>query len=135
VALTRVCLDTSAYSQFKRGHAAAVAAVSGARMVLVPAVVLGELRAGFLAGRRPDENEAELREFLSHPAVRVLDVDDDAATVYAQIFTDLREAGTPIPTNDVWVAALAAREGATVLTFDDHFRCVRRADAVVLSRP
>ena len=130
--MTRICLDTSAYSQFKRGSRDVVGAVTRARGVLVPAVVLGELRTGFLLGKRADENEAELREFLAHPVVRVLEVDDEAASRYAEIVVDLRRAGTPVPTNDVWIAALAAREGATVVTYDAHFAAIRRVGARVL---
>ena len=100
--------------------------------MLVPAVVLGELRSGFLLGSRPDDNERELAEFLAHPVVRVLDVDDEAATLYAEIFANLRRAGTPLPTNDLWVAALAVREGATVLTYDEHFRKIARVGCRVL---
>jgi tRNA(fMet)-specific endonuclease VapC len=130
--MTRVCLDTSAYSHFRRGSPEAVAALTRARSVLVPAVVLGELRSGFLLGSRPDDNERELAEFLAHPVVRILDVDDEAATLYAEIFADLRRAGTPLPTNDLWVAALAVREGATVLTYDGHFQSIARVGCKVL---
>jgi tRNA(fMet)-specific endonuclease VapC len=130
--MTRLCLDTSAYSHFRRGSPEAVQAVTRAREILVPAVVLGELRAGFLLGSRPDENDQALVEFLAHPVVRVLDVDDEAATRYAEVFADLRRAGTPVPTNDLWVAALAIREGATVLTYDDRFRLIARVGCRVL---
>jgi len=92
----------------------------------VPAVVLGELRAGFRLGTRYEKNESELRTFLSNPVVRVLDVDDDAAHNYAEIVVALRKKGTPMPTNDIWIAALAMREGATVLTFDAHFESITR---------
>jgi predicted nucleic acid-binding protein len=129
---SRVCLDTSAYSQFRRGHPPAVEAITRARRLLVPTIVLGELRTGFALGRRGADNEARLRRFLAEPVVEVLDVDEDAAIVYAEIMVDLRRAGTPVPTNDAWIAALAAREGATVLTYDEHFAHVRRVSSHVL---
>jgi tRNA(fMet)-specific endonuclease VapC len=134
VALTPVCLDTSAYAHFKRGSVDAVTVLRAARRVDVPVVVLGELRAGFKLGSRAEENERELAAFLARPPVRVVDVDDDAASLYAELVVDLRRAGTPIPTNDIWIAALAIREGATVVTYDEHFRLVRRAGAHVLAR-
>jgi tRNA(fMet)-specific endonuclease VapC len=74
-----------------------------------------------------------LRRFLRHPMVEVLDVDDDAARVYAEIMVALREAGTPLPTNDIWVAAVASCDGATVLTYDDHFRLIHRVGSTILS--
>ena len=131
--MSRLCLDTSAYSSFRRGHDGAVEAIASARWIGVPAIVLGELRFGFLLGNRADANERELQDFLAHPVNTVLDVDDAAARAYAEIVAALRRAGTPVPTNDAWIAALAAREGATVLTHDDHFDRIARVSAHVLT--
>lgn len=128
-----LCLDTSAYSHFRRGHAPAIEAIVVARRVLVPAIVLGELRAGFRLGKRAAHNEDALRSFLRETVVEVTSVDEDAADIYADIVVALRAAGAPIPTNDVWIAALAARDGATVLTYDAHFAKIGRIAARVLS--
>ena len=70
---------------------------------------------------------------LHHSSVEVLDVDDDAARIYAEIMVALRKAGTPLPTNDIWVASVAVREGATVLTYDEHFRLIHRVGSTLLS--
>ncbi len=129
----RICVDTSAYSNLKRAVPSAVEAIARARSVAVPAIVLGELRAGFGIGTQASKNERELRSFLSDPVVSVQDVDDDAAAAYADVYGDLRRAGTPIPTNDLWIAALAARDGLTVVTFDRHFDLVRRVGVLVLT--
>jgi tRNA(fMet)-specific endonuclease VapC len=131
----RICLDTSAYGHFKRRELAAVEVVTAASEVLVPSVVLGELRTGFRLGNRRLQNEKELRQFLASGAVRVVDVDDDVSSIYADIVIELREAGTPIPTNDVWIAASAAREAATVVTYDGHFDRVRRVGVRILPLP
>jgi tRNA(fMet)-specific endonuclease VapC len=133
VALMRICLDTSAYSHFKRGTRSAVLEISSASWIGVPAVALGELRSGFRLGRRATANESELRAFLAHPVVVKLDVDDEVATIYAEIVGHLRRAGTPIPTNDIWIAATAAREGAAVVTFDAHFTRIAAVRSRVLS--
>lgn len=125
-------MDTSAYSRFKRGESRVVDLLSSARWIGVPAIVLGELRTGFLLGSRPDRNEEELQQFLANPVTRVLDVEDDASSLYADIVVELRRAGRPVPTNDIWIAAIAAREGATVLTFDAHFQEIRRIGCLVL---
>lgn len=129
----KVALDTSAYSHFKRGDQAAIDLVDGAAWLGMPAVVLGELRTGFGLGKRRDRNERELAAFLANPVVHVLDVDDVASTIYAEIMIALRAAGTPLPSNDVWIAAVAAREGAHVVTYDDHFRSIARVGARILS--
>lgn len=130
--MTRLCLDTSAYSHFKRGHQPAIELITSAALVLVPVVVLGELRAGFRAGRHASRNEAELATFLRQRVVTVLEVDDEAASIYADLIVELRQAGKPLPSNDVWIGALSAREGATVLTYDEHFSELRRVAARVL---
>lgn len=131
--MKRLCLDTSAYSHFKRGHTETVELISSASEVLVPVVVLGELRAGFRLGSQGSRNEAELKTFLRQRVVRVLAVDDEASSLYADLIVELRRAGTPLPSNDVWIGALAAREGATVLTFDSHFAAMRRVAARLLT--
>jgi tRNA(fMet)-specific endonuclease VapC len=132
VGVSPVCLDTSAYSHFKRGAPVVVALLASAREVLIPVVVLGELRAGFRLGARREQNEKELLKFLANPVVRVLEVDDEAASLYADLVAELRRAGTPIPTNDIWIAALAVREAATVVTYDGHFQEIRRAGVRIL---
>ena len=131
--MNRICVDTSCYSMFLRGDPRAVEIVTGARDVCVPVVALGELRAGFRMGRDQEANERRLRAFLANPAVRVLDIDDEATVHYADIVAALRRAGTPVPTNDVWMAAVAAREGAVVVTFDDHFSLIDRVGSIVLT--
>jgi predicted nucleic acid-binding protein len=130
--MSRLCLDTSAYSRFKRGDRDAVAFIDQAEWIGVPAVVLGELWTGFLIGGQRRRNEAELAAFLANPVVEEVSVDGAVARLYADIVVELRRAGTPIPTNDIWVAATAARAGATVLTSDAHFDAVKRVGSIVL---
>ena len=133
--MSRICLDTSAYSNFQRGEPRVVEHLDRAEWVGVPSVVVGELRAGFLLGSRTDDNIDELDEFLSHTVVETLPVDLAVAHIYGEIFADLRSRGRPLPTNDIWIAATAARAGATVLTFDEHFRTIARVGSLVLAQP
>jgi tRNA(fMet)-specific endonuclease VapC len=99
----------------------------------MPAIVLGELRVGFLLGRHATANEADLREFLSTSPVEVVDVDQDVARHYSEIFIDLRRAGRPIQTNDIWIAAVAAREGAILLSYDNDFNAISRVGSIIFS--
>ena len=124
--MSRICLDTSACSHFQRGTRAVVELVDAAEWVGIPSVALGELRTGYLLGRRTRENELWLLELLAHPVVAELPADGEVALIYAEIMVDLRRAGTPLPTNDVWIAATAAWHGAPVLTCDDHFLRIAR---------
>ena len=101
----------------------------------MPAIVIGELWTGFLLGDHQQRNGNELRTFLAHPVVEILQIDAEVAQIYGEIVVDLRQRGEPLPTNDIWIAALAARSGAAVLTFDSHFEKIRRIGSMVLSRP
>lgn len=97
-----------------------------------PSIALGELWLGFLLGKLAERNHDELREFLSHPIVEELPVDRGLAPIYAEIVADLRKAGTPLPINDIWIAATAVRAGVPVLTYDSHFRSIRQIDSIIL---
>lgn len=83
---------------------------------------------------RTGENVSELEEFLGHAVVEPLPVDKVVAHIYGEMFADLRRKGRPLPTNDIWVAATAARAGATVLTFDEHFREIARVGSLILEK-
>ena len=133
--MSRFCLDTSAYSHFKRGDPAVVELIDGADWIGVPAVVVGELWIGFLQGDRLARNQAELRDFLAVPVVEELVVDRQVARAYAEIVVALRRDGTPLPSNDIWMAAAAAIAGATGLTYDPHFEHIQRVGSLVLPTP
>lgn len=130
--MSALCLDTSAYSNFRRGNEELSKLLDQAELVGLPTVALGELRTGFLLGGRKRQNETELEAFLGNPVVEVLPVDSEASRHYAEIVAELREAGTALPTNDIWIAAVAARNGTTVITCDDHFERIARVGSIVV---
>ena len=117
-----VALDTNAYSDFMRGVPERVRVVRTAARIYVPLIVLGELRAGFAAGSREQENLETLQKFLASPRVSVLHLDEATTEHYARIFLQLRKKGAAIPTNDLWIAALAAQHDLDLCTSDGHFR-------------
>jgi tRNA(fMet)-specific endonuclease VapC len=133
--MMRYCLDTSAYSHFKRGHAPVVDLIERAAWIGVPSIVVGELWVGFLLGRRRERNQSDLAEFLQNPVVEELPVDREMGEIYAEIVVALRKAGKPVPSNDIWIAAAAARVGAPVLTYDPHFSYMERVGCLVLPSP
>lgn len=130
----RFCLDTSAYSHFKRGDPQVIDLIDRAEWLGVPVVVLGELAVGFRQGKRAADNQAELAQFMDNPVVEALPISEDIVSVYADIVLDLKKAGTPLPVNDIWIAAVAVRWGAPVLTYDAHFQSIPRVGATVLTR-
>lgn len=93
----RLALDTSAYSWLRAGDARVIDWLSAAESIIVPATVLGELRAGFELGGRTRENLTALAEFLQEPFVSMRGVGTDEAARYGHLFAALRRAGTPIP--------------------------------------
>lgn len=122
--MSRVALDTSAYSAFKRGHADVIAHLRRAREILLSSIALGELLGGFGAGRRPRQNREELRLFFDSPRVRLVPIGGETAERYARIYASLRSAGRPLPINDLWIAASAMEHGAELVTLDRDFRHV-----------
>lgn len=117
----RVALDTNRYVDLCKGVDDTVALLEEADAIMLPFVVLGELRAGFAHGRRQAENERTLRRFLLTEGVRVLFADDQTTHHYTSVFRQLRTQGTPIPTNDMWLAALVLQHNLALHARDRHF--------------
>jgi len=119
-----VLLDTSAYVGFKVGHNEVVEVIAAAERVYFSAVVLGELMFGFRNGTRFKENMDELDQFMQHDTVEFIQIGKVTADRYSRIASHLRQQGTPIPTNDIWIAAQTMECGAELLTADKHFEKV-----------
>ena len=126
----RIVLDTNRYRDFCSGDGEVVTRLETAEAVLLPFVVLAELRAGFAVGIRGRENERLLRRFLDKPGVDVLFASEATTRVYAELFRQLRAQGTPIPTNDLWIAALVVESDSSLYTRDAHFRQLPQLDVI-----
>lgn len=109
--------------------------IDSAIWIGLPAVTLGELETGFLLGGRREENLALLEEFLANPVVEEIAINHAISRIYAEIVVALRRADTPVPTNDIWIAATAAFTHSTVLTYDPHFDRMPQASSQVLPQP
>jgi tRNA(fMet)-specific endonuclease VapC len=117
----RVALDSNRYDDLITGSRDVATIVETAEAVFLPFVVVGELRAGFAAGKRHSENERLLRRFLMKDDVEILFADEQTTHHYAAAFAQLRGQGTPIPTNDLWIAALVLQHDLALCTRDRHF--------------
>lgn len=126
----RVAIDTNRYRDFAGGEGEVVRLLEEAESIHVPLIVIGELRAGFALGKRGRENEGLLQRFLMKPGVEVLYPTDATTRHYASLFRQLREQGTPIPTNDLWIAALVLERNLVLCTRDGHFRNVPQLNIV-----
>lgn len=127
-------LDTNAYVELLKGGPAVAALVREAEQLVFSAVVAGELLFGFRNGTRYDKNLAVLDDFLSQPWVEFQPVTRVTADRFGRVAASLRKAGTPIPTNDIWIAAHAFETGAELITLDRHFESVRGLPVTVLRR-
>jgi tRNA(fMet)-specific endonuclease VapC len=127
-------LDTNAYVELLKGNAEVVSLVRGAERLVFSIVVVGELLFGFRNGNRYDKNLATLDEFLSQPWVELQLVTRTTADRFGRIAAALRKAGTPIPTNDIWIAAHASETGSELISFDRHFDSVRGLPLITLQK-
>jgi len=116
-----LALDTNAYTDFMRGETTRVFQVQSARSIVLPLIVVAELRAGFAVGSKSSQNEQTLQRFLNQDRVKVESPDDGTTHHYATLVRQLRQQGTPIPTNDLWIAALALQHNLVLCTSDRHF--------------
>ena len=120
----KVMLDTSAYSAYLRGNEDVKNVIREADEIYLSPIMLGELFAGFAHGGKEKKNREILREFLASPRVQVVVIDEETAERYMAIITYLWAKGTPIPTDDLWIAATAMQHGLKLITADSHFRLV-----------
>jgi len=117
----RLALDTNRYTDLCRGDRSVMEAVEMADEVWLPFVVVGELRAGFAVGSQGPRNEAVLRRFLLKPGVGILYAGEQTTHHYANVYRQLRKQGTPIPTNDMWIAALVLQYSLVLFARNAHF--------------
>lgn len=116
-------LDTNALSAIAEGDTAAAEKAAGFGRVAIPVIVLGEYRFGIAQSRHKRQYERWLEEV--RPSSRILDISEDTAEWYATVRSQLKIAGTPIPSNDIWIAALCRQHSLPLLSRDQHFDLVK----------
>jgi tRNA(fMet)-specific endonuclease VapC len=129
----RLVLDTNTYCDYAEGLPDVVDIMAThSQYLFIPSIVLGELHFGFMKGSRQQFNEKKLRQIISRLKIEIIDVNADVARKYADIYRSLERKGTPIPINDVWIAACCMEVGGTLLTRDQHFEAVDQIEMIVL---
>jgi tRNA(fMet)-specific endonuclease VapC len=128
-----IVLDTSAYSRLRTGDPQILSLLAHAPHAYLPVIAIGELEAAFARGSKRSQNRALLEEFIAEPFVHVVDVDRATADRYGELVKALLDAGTPMPTNDVWMAATAAGTDGQLVTFDRDFLRVPGLRCVVMA--
>ena len=129
-----LALDTKAYVAFRNGHLQTAELVRDAEAITMSVVVVGELLFGFHHGNRYERNRMLLEEFLGMADVSVVPVTESTADRFGLLSASLRRRGTPIPTNDIWIAAHVFESGTRLATFDKHFQAIDNLPQVTLTR-
>ena len=122
--MKKIVLDTNAYTRLLTGEEDVLDIIGTAETVYMSIFVLGELFAGFAGGTKERQNKEILNRFLLKPTAKILNATAETAEVFGKVKQNLKEAGTPIPINDVWIAAHAIETGSTIITYDNHFKNV-----------
>jgi len=122
--MKKVLIDTNIYSLAMKGDVNVINTLRKIDLIGFSAISIGELFAGFKGGRRENKNREELNFFLDSPRVVVHPIDEGTADFYASILNNLKSAGTPIPTNDIWIAAVAFQHGHKIFSKDKHFNLI-----------
>ena len=120
--MKKIILDTNAYTRLLTGDENVLDVLSAAEIVYMSIFVIGELHAGFSLGSKARENRETLQNFLLKPSVKILNGTSETAVVFGSIKSNLMKAGTPIPINNVWIAAHGIETGSAVITYDKHFK-------------
>ena len=122
--MKNIVLDTNAYTRLLTGEEDVLDIIGTAETVYMSIFVLGELFAGFAGGTKERQNKEILNRFLLKPTAKILNATAETAEVFGKVKQNLKETGTPIPINDVWIAAHAIETGSTIITYDSHFKNV-----------
>lgn len=122
--MNRILIDTNIYSGALRGEADIVRVLRSVEHIGISVISIGELLSGFKGGGREEDNRRELGVFLDSPRVGLYPVNEYTADQYCAVLDRLRRKGTPIPTNDIWIAAVALQHGLQLYTRDQHFQQV-----------
>lgn len=122
-------IDTNVYCHAMRGEPEAVKLLRQAEQIIMPVVVFGELLAGFKGGNRERANREQLLAFTATERVQVAQITTVTAEFYSLIIHQLKAKGAPIPTNDIWIAAITMEHGASLATGDSHFG---KIDGIIL---
>jgi len=123
--LKKIFIDTNIYSNAMKGEEASIKIFRQYEILLISPVVIGELLAGFRRGKLEDKNRQQLKNFLSRDRVKAVTISMETSEFYSFILNELKTQGTPIPINDIWIAASVMEHGAGIATNDSHFEKIK----------
>ncbi len=122
--MSKILLDTNAYSHFLRGDQRVYNRISDATTIFMSVIVIAELYCGFKGGSKEIGNKKNLKSFLNKPSVDILPVTITTAEIFSEIKTTLKAVGLPIPINDAWIASHVVETGSVLISYDQHFKSI-----------
>jgi tRNA(fMet)-specific endonuclease VapC len=122
--MNSIVLDTNCYAAYRAGDNRVLDVMANAETVWISVIVLGELYAGFRGGTKMVDNQQQLNLFLAKPTVKILDVSNESAEIFGEVKDQLKKSGTPLPINDVWIAAHTIENGSVLVSYDQHFKAI-----------
>jgi len=120
--MTKILLDTNAYSEFMSGNKLVFDSIIEAEEIYISTIMLGELFSGFQGGKKQSKNKEDLKSFLIKDGIKIINVSIETAEIFGEIKAELSNRGKMIPLNDIWIAAHTIETGSKLITFDSHFR-------------
>lgn len=122
--MKNILLDTNCYTAYLAGDERVLDVLAEAESVYMSIFVLGELFAGFRGGSKELQNRNNLKKFLAKSTVTVLDATMETAEIFGDLKEKLKKSGTPLPINDVWIAAHTLETSSVLITYDAHFKLI-----------
>jgi len=122
--MKNIVLNTNCYAAYRAGDNRVLDALASAEAGRMSVIVLGELYAGLRGGTIMLENQEQLDLFLAKPTVRILDAGKESAEIFGEVKDQLKNAGTPLPINDVWIGAHTMETGSVLVSYDRHFKVI-----------
>jgi tRNA(fMet)-specific endonuclease VapC len=122
--IKRLMIDTSIYIEYLRGNKDIKNILDFTDIISFSVISIGEIFAGFYLSKNIKKYLTEVEEFLNSPRLIIYNIDTETAEFYAKIVSELKLSGSPIPTNDIWIASLALQHGIKLFTTDNHFKKV-----------
>jgi len=120
--MKKILLDTNAYSNYLKGDQTVFREIVSSDRVYLSIFVIAELLTGFKGGTKEKENQTILDKFLSKSTVGIIKAGIETSEIFSELKHALKSKGTSIPINDVWIAAHVRESGATLVTYDNHFK-------------
>ena len=119
--MKKILLDTNAISSLFRGDEKVLEEIYEADRIYISIFVLGELFSGFKGGNKEKENSLLIKDFISKPTVKIINGTIETAEIFSEIKNQLKLKGSPLPINDIWIAAHSIETGSVLITYDKHF--------------